>query len=72
VSSTTPASSRLRGSPPVSRTAFQASVGYVVDGGAFPRSLVPADAVVHPVSGPGVEGGDVVDQAVGGRRHRRR
>jgi hypothetical protein len=41
-------------------------LGHASDGGAFSTTELPADGVVHSVSGSGVERGDVVDQAVRG------
>ena len=40
--------------------------GYACEGGAFAATEVPADGVLHAMPGPAVEGGDVVDQTVGG------
>lgn len=40
--------------------------GHVRDGGAFAGTELPTDGVVHPAPGFAVEGGEVVDEAVGG------
>ena len=41
-------------------------LGHSADGGAFASSKIPADGVMHPPSRRGIQGRDVVDQAMRG------
>ena len=68
VSSTTPASSRSRGSPSRSDTCCRVRSGDLRDRGAGAGVEVEPDRVMHPASRGGVQRCDVADQVQGGAR----